>query len=562
MTISSKLFATQMLDQFKVIENRLQSLNTQISTGSRITKSSDAPIDAVTLTARSELQSRIEQYQSNVEKVNERLGLADATLETMGNLVTRMNEKFIATNTATVTDAERQAVRLEVLTFKESLLGLANSIDNNGDALYGGFSTEESPFVQNEEGQTRYRGDGGEHILQVSESVKLPTSLNGSSLFMEVKDGAGTKSSFDILDSFANALLTDSQFEQSYSANSADTAQSISYDLTNSSMVGMFDFDTGESQQNLAASTGIQPGEFTFTINDTPTTITITDGGNDTLQGLIDEINAISNVTANLVQEDSGLTLQITSTAGAENAFSISSSDAELVVLQTGVPASSSTSAQLTVVSEAADAVSGAMNLRINASREPQNWSMVLTGPEGSATVSADINSDSFTALVDAINASGTGLTATDNGDGTLSVSKTDPSSEVDVVLEDISIEGYNLAQKEPRYYIDVLNEDNEVAVKLSDQNQALSRQGIAIQALLEHFALSRTIVGARINNADAQNTVLQDRSISIQTEMSDLRDADIETLITELQTIMVTRDAARQTYSTINSQSLFDFLK
>ena len=562
MTISSKLFATQMLDQFKVIENRLQSLNTQISTGTRITKSSDAPIDAVTLTARSELQSRIEQYQSNVGKVNERLGLADATLETMGNLVTRMNEKFIATNTATVTDAERQAVRLEVLTFKDSLLGLANSIDNNGDALYGGFSTEGSPFVQNEEGQTRYRGDGGEHILQVSESVKLPTSLNGSSLFMEVKDGAGTKSSFDILDSFANALLTDSQFEQSYSANSADTAQSISYDLTNSSMVGMFDFDTGESQQNLAASTGIQPGEFTFTINDTPTTITITDGGNDTLQGLIDEINAISNVTANLVQEDSGLTLQITSTAGAENAFSISSSDAELVVLQTGVPASSSTSAQLTVVSEAADAVSGAMKLRINASREPQNWSMVLTGPEGSATVSADINSDSFTALVDAINASGTGLTATDNGDGTLSVSKTDPSSEADVVLEDISIERYNLAQKAPRYYIDVLNADNEVALKISDQNQALSRQGTAIQSLLEHFALSRTIVGARINNADAQNTVLQDRSISIQTEISDLRDADIETLITELQTIMVTRDAARQTYSTVNSQTLFDFLK
>ena len=562
MTISSKLFATQMLDQFKVIENRLQSLNTQISTGTRITKSSDAPIDAVTLTARSELQSRIEQYQSNVEKVNERLGLADATLETMGNLVTRMNEKFIATNTATVTDAERQAVRLEVLTFKESLLGLANSVDNNGDALYGGFSTEESPFVQNEDGQTRYRGDGGDHALQVSESVKRSASLNGSSLFMEVKDGTGTKSSFDILDSFANALLTDSQFEQSYSANSADTAQSISYDLTNSSMVGMFDFDTGESQQNLAASTGIQSGEFTFTINDTPTTITITDGSNDTLQGLIDEINAISNVTANLVQKDSGLTLQITSTAGAENAFSISSSDAELVVLQTGVPASSSTSAQLTVVSEAADAVSGAMKLRINASREPQNWSMVLTGPEGSATVSADINSDSFTALVDAINASGTGLTATDNGDGTLSLSKTDPSSEVDVVLEDISIEGYNLAQKEPRYYIDVLNEDNEVAVKLSDQNQALSRQGTAIQALLEHFALSRTIVGARINNADAQNTVLQDRSSSIQTEISGLRDADIETLITELQTIMVTRDAARQTYSTINSQSLFDFLK
>ena len=72
MTISSKLFATQMLDQFKVIENRLQSLNTQISTGSRITKSSDAPSDDVTLTARTELKSRIAQYPSNGAKVNER----------------------------------------------------------------------------------------------------------------------------------------------------------------------------------------------------------------------------------------------------------------------------------------------------------------------------------------------------------------------------------------------------------------------------------------------------------------------------------------------------------
>jgi flagellar hook-associated protein 3 FlgL len=77
--------------------------------------------------------------------------------------------------------------------------------------------------VANENGQVRYRGDGGDHSLQVSESVKLPTSLNGSSLFMEVQDGASTKTSFDILDSFANALLTDRQFDQSYSANSADT---------------------------------------------------------------------------------------------------------------------------------------------------------------------------------------------------------------------------------------------------------------------------------------------------------------------------------------------------
>ena len=557
MTISSKLFATQMLDQFKFIENRLQNLNTQIATGTRITQSSDAPLDAVTLTARNELEARLEQFQSNAGKVTSRLGLADTTLETVGNLVTRMNEKFIASNTATVTDAERQAIRLEVLTFKESLLGLANSTDNNGDALYGGFSTEASPFVANENGQVRYRGDGGDHSLQVSESVKLPTSLNGGSLFMEVQDGASTKTSFDILDSFANALLTDSQFDQSYSANSADTAQSISYDLSHSNFTNFFNPTT--TKPSVSSTT--QTGTFTVTLNGSTTSIAI-DSSNNTLQGIADEISSISNLTATLVESDTGLNLKINSTAGEDNSFSISSTDTDFTIFNTGTPASSSNSPQLTVISEAADAVSGAMKLRVNASREPQNWSMMLTGPDGSTTINANINSNSISALVSAINESGTGLTATDNGDGTLSIAKTDSSSSADVSIEAISIEGYDLAHRLPKHYIEVLDDSDDVIVKLSDENQALSKQGSAIGSLVEHFALSRTILGARINNADAQKTVLTDRSVAIKTEISDLRDADIETLITELQTIMVTRDAARQTYSTINSQSLFDFIK
>ena len=349
MTISSKLFATQMLDQFKFIENRLQNLNTQIATGTRLTQSSDAPLDAVTLTARTELEARLEQFQSNAGKVTSRLGLADTTLETVGNLVTRMNEKFIASNTATVTDAERQAIRLEVLSFKESLFGLANSTDNNGDALYGGFSTEASPFVANENGEVRYRGDGGEHSLQVSESVKLPTSLNGSSLFMEVQDGVSTKSSFDILDSFANALLTDSQFDQSYSANSADTAQSISYDLSHSNFNNFFNPTTA----NPSVSSTTQTGTFTVSLGGSTTPIAI-DSSNNTLQGIVNEISKISNLTASLVEGDTGLTLKINSTAGEANAFSISSTDTDFTIFNTGSPASSSTSPQLAIISEAA----------------------------------------------------------------------------------------------------------------------------------------------------------------------------------------------------------------
>ena len=115
MSISTKLFATQMLDQFKTIEDRLQGLQTQVATGSRIPKSSAQPIDAVALSARNELDTRLSQYQKNLSKVNDRLGLADTTLETAINGAIRAKELFVASNTDTVTQSERLAARLDIL---------------------------------------------------------------------------------------------------------------------------------------------------------------------------------------------------------------------------------------------------------------------------------------------------------------------------------------------------------------------------------------------------------------------------------------------------------------
>ena len=81
------------------------------------------------------------------------------------------------------------------------------------------------------------------------------------------------------------------------------------------------------------------------------------------------------------------------------------------------------------------------------------------------------------------------------------------------------------------------------------------------IDRLVDGLAISRTTVGARANNAEAHEAVLSSRLLVVKSEIGELQDADIETLITELQTILVNRDAARQTYTTVSNKSLFDFL-
>jgi flagellar hook-associated protein 3 FlgL len=424
MSISTKLFATQMLDQFKTIEDRLQGLQTQVATGSRIPKSSAQPIDAVALSARNELDTRLSQYQKNLSKVNDRLGLADTTLETAINGAIRAKELFVASNTDTVTQSERLAARQEILGIRETLLGLANATDSAGDSLFGGFSTEADPFREQIDGTVLYRGDGGEHTLGVSERVKLPTSLNGGRVFMQIGAGDERKSAFDVLNGLSNALLTSTDFVQKHQV-------------------------------------GVAEG----------------------------------------------------------------------------------------------------LDFKVNASREPQTWSFTLEGPNGPENISATVNSDSMTPLVDAINSSTTGLAATVSDTGVISLSGLG-STEL-IKISNVSIEGYSLAEAKPSQYIEVYDKGTTtISVKISDETQGLSLQSANIEDLVTQLAISRTTAGARMKNAESQEAVLTSRSLAVKTEIGKLRDADIEALITELQTLLVTRDAARQTYMKVNTQSLFDFLR
>jgi flagellar hook-associated protein 3 FlgL len=424
MSISTKLFATQMLDQFKTIEDRLQGLQTQVATGSRIPKSSAQPIDAVALSARNELDTRLSQYQKNLSKVNDRLGLADTTLETAINGAIRAKELFVASNTDTVTQSERLAARQEILGIRETLLGLANATDSAGDSLFGGFSTEADPFREQIDGTVLYRGDGGEHTLGVSERVKLPTSLNGGRVFMQIGAGDERKSAFDVLNGLSNALLTSTDFVQKHQV-------------------------------------GVAEG----------------------------------------------------------------------------------------------------LDFKVNASREPQTWSFTLEGPNGPENISATVNSDSMTPLVAAINSSTTGLAATVSDTGVISLSGLG-STEL-IKISNVTIEGYSLAEAKPSQYIEVYDKGTTtISVKISDETQGLSLQSANIEDLVTQLAISRTTAGARMKNAESQEAVLTSRSLAVKTEIGKLRDADIEALITELQTLLVTRDAARQTYMKVNTQSLFDFLR
>ena len=78
----------------------------------------------------------------------------------------------------------------------------------------------------------------------------------------------------------------------------------------------------------------------------------------------------------------------------------------------------------------------------------------------------------------------------------------------------------------------------------------------------LEHFSLQQTKLGSQINRAELQRGVNEKRLLLMNEEISNLEDADIAKLVTDLQAKLVSRNAAQQTFIKIAQDNLFNYIR
>ena len=78
----------------------------------------------------------------------------------------------------------------------------------------------------------------------------------------------------------------------------------------------------------------------------------------------------------------------------------------------------------------------------------------------------------------------------------------------------------------------------------------------------LDHFTLQQTKIGSQINRADLQREVNESRLKLMEEDISNLEDADIAKLVTDLQSKLVSRNAAQQAFVKITQDSLFNYLR
>jgi len=207
MTISTRIYNDQAVAAMNRLTADLQKIQSQISSGKTTSRASDNPTGAANASFVRDQKQMLDRFETNIERARTNLVLTEVTLEDTVNILKRAYELTIQADNDVLTATDRRAIGLEITQLKDALMGLANTRDHDGDYLFSGYRVATRPFVQDEDGHVEFQGDRGSHQVQISETLRVMTGLDGADVFMRVPTPNGTRDAFATLTAIENRLM-------------------------------------------------------------------------------------------------------------------------------------------------------------------------------------------------------------------------------------------------------------------------------------------------------------------------------------------------------------------
>ncbi len=219
----------------------------QISTERRILTPSDDPIAAAQALNITQSASMNKQFSVNRASASSSLRLEENVLSEVKNLLDRAQDLAISAGNAARTDADRKIVATELRSQLESLVGLANSTDENGQYLFSGYQANTKPFVQTGL-DVQYSGDQGQRLSQVGPARQLAMSDSGTDIFERIKNGNG------VFTTAADSLNIGTGTLDKGSVITPASLTGDNYDITFSVAAGMTTYDIVNTTTGLPVS--------------------------------------------------------------------------------------------------------------------------------------------------------------------------------------------------------------------------------------------------------------------------------------------------------------------
>ncbi|MEW6236053.1 MAG: flagellar hook-associated protein FlgL [Candidatus Omnitrophota bacterium] len=179
--ISQNFLSERILYNLQTNILRVSQLQEQLSTGRRINRPADDPVD---FPSALNLRSTIQQgrsYMSNIQGARTNLELTETTMDSLTDVLQTIRTLAVQGGNDADPDA-RLAIANQISELNGQILDLANA-NFNGQYIFSGGKTNAQAFVV-ENGMVVYKGDDFMRDVSLSQGAKVTTNLTGFDTFL------------------------------------------------------------------------------------------------------------------------------------------------------------------------------------------------------------------------------------------------------------------------------------------------------------------------------------------------------------------------------------------
>lgn len=201
---STSAFYDRSLMDLTALRKQAEETQAEMSTGQRLQRSSDDPVAASRLRrlARAEVIDQIDGAAAN--RATADLTLTDGALTQFANFVTRIQELATQAASSTLSDSQRMGIGQEVAQIRENLVGLANTRDGSGGALFGGESSGDA-YSLDGAGNASYDGTATAGTVSLGDGQTVARGVTGPE-FLKFTSGGASVDLLAVTKDLADAL--------------------------------------------------------------------------------------------------------------------------------------------------------------------------------------------------------------------------------------------------------------------------------------------------------------------------------------------------------------------
>lgn len=188
MRISTSLLFSTGLNTINNQQADLMHVMQQMGENRRMTSPADDPLAAAQSINLAQSQALNQRFADNRAVATRDLGTEENTLESLVLLLQDVQTRVIEAGNGTLSDADRATLSGVLAKAKESMVGLANTTDGNGQYLFSGSQGQTSPY-QLVGGRYVYQGDSLQRNIQADQTRQIAGGDIGSDIFNRAQPG-------------------------------------------------------------------------------------------------------------------------------------------------------------------------------------------------------------------------------------------------------------------------------------------------------------------------------------------------------------------------------------